>query len=443
MPFASSDRGAGRPVRRRTRTFRPNYLSFAGTYQCNLTCAHCCVPIEWPDRLDIAIALRFLEDAYAHGIDVLGFTGGEPFLYPEFLEAITRRAATLGFRFDKLVTNGVWFESEKHLVKVLRGLKDAGFTGKLGLSVDKFHGSHTHAFALFCCTARKVFDRDNVLSLSYASRQPDQGLEPVHALARALDAVVDWSDVLHRYLLVSPELTMTLNWNHLAPVERAERFAGAWDGAWFEEDYCEGPGQALIVNPRGEVKPCCGFASDLDQLTIGNIHRDTVAQIIRRARKHPYVGKVFREGLTAIRDEILQRQPDAFPAATTNHCYFCWYVLTKNLVALPAGNPGTSRRGRVSLPLAGDAASHPVTQAGASATALLMAFDGKTVFLRRELSEEMPLEKGRVYLVNIAGPSPVEPPRQQMTWQDYQSWIDQLRGDGYTLTAHNLAPCQK
>ena len=66
---------------------------------------------------------------------------------------------------------------------------------------------------------------------------------------------------------------MTLNWNHLAPVERAERLPGGRGTAtWFEEDYCEGPGQALIVNPKGEVKPCCGFASDLDQLTIGNIH---------------------------------------------------------------------------------------------------------------------------------------------------------------------------
>jgi MoaA/NifB/PqqE/SkfB family radical SAM enzyme len=45
-------RGEDRPVNRRTRTFRPNYLSFAGTYQCNLACPHCCVPIEWPDRLD-------------------------------------------------------------------------------------------------------------------------------------------------------------------------------------------------------------------------------------------------------------------------------------------------------------------------------------------------------------------------------------------------------
>src|SRR5437879_13376213 len=100
-------RGEGRPVRRRTRTFRPNYLSFAGTYQCNLACPHCCVPIEWPDRLDIPIALRFLEQAHAAGIEILGFTGGEPFLYPEFVIPLTRRAAPPGFRFAKIQHHGV------------------------------------------------------------------------------------------------------------------------------------------------------------------------------------------------------------------------------------------------------------------------------------------------------------------------------------------------
>jgi hypothetical protein len=330
-------RDSGRPVPRRTRTFRPNYLSFAGTYQCNLTCPHCCVPIEWPDRLEIEVAVRFLEDAHANGIGILGFTGGEPFLYPEFLHTVSRRASRLGFRFDKIVTNGVWFESHQHLNGVLEELADTGFSGKLGLSVDKFHGIRTTDLALFCRTARRVFGRDNIISLSYASRHPDQGLEPVRSLAGLLGAVIDWSPLLGRYLLVSDELTMVLNWNHLAPVERAEKLSGAWDGVWFGEDYCEGPGQALIVNPKGEVKPCCGFASDLDQLTIGNIHTDTVKQIVRRARRHPYVGKVFRKGLTGIRDEILARDPTALPAATSNHCYFCWYVLTRGLAA---GMPG-------------------------------------------------------------------------------------------------------
>src|SRR5262249_42296482 len=157
----------------------------------------------------------------------------------------------LGFRFDKVMTNGVWYRDLGHLKTVLGELAAAGFTGKLGLSVDKFHGVHTAKAADFCRTARRGFGRDRIGSLSYASRAPARGLEPVQALGRELDAVVEWSEVLGRYLLVAPELTITLNWNHLAPVERAERLTGGWDGTWFAEDFCEGPGQALIVNPRG------------------------------------------------------------------------------------------------------------------------------------------------------------------------------------------------
>jgi hypothetical protein len=338
MPI--SERDAGRPVKRLTRTFRPNYVSFAGTYQCNLTCAHCCVPIEWTDRLDIPTAVRFLEDAHRHGIELLGFTGGEPFLYPEFVIALTRRAAQLGFRFDKIVTNGVWFKDETHLQTVLTDLKEAGYTGKIGLGIDKFHGIRTADLVTFCKATRAIFQRDNILSLAYASRDTHVGLEPVHRLAAELGAVVEWSDLLGRYLLVSPDFTMTLNWNHLAPVERAEKLGGDWDGEWFKEDYCEGPGQALIVNPRGDVKPCCGFASDLDQLTIGNIYSDNVEQVVQQGRDHPYVGKIFREGLTAIRDEILERDPEALPGETSNHCYFCWYVLTRGLAESVGGGGG-------------------------------------------------------------------------------------------------------
>jgi len=66
----------------------------------------------------------------------------------------------------------------------------------------------------------------NQLIISYASRAPDLGLEPVRALAQKLAGVVEWSNLLGRYLLVTPDLTITLNWNHLAPVERAERLTG-------------------------------------------------------------------------------------------------------------------------------------------------------------------------------------------------------------------------
>src|SRR5438067_389489 len=188
-----------RPVKRRTRTFRPNYLSFAGTYQCNLACPHCCVPIEWPQRLDITRAVRFLEEAHGYGIRILGFTGGEPFLYPEFLHRLCRRAAELGFQFDKIMTNGVWYADQSHLKAELRALAASGFTGKLGLSVDKFHGIETDRLAGFCQAAREAFERDTIVSISYSSRAPDSGLEPVRALARALDAIIDWSPMTGRW----------------------------------------------------------------------------------------------------------------------------------------------------------------------------------------------------------------------------------------------------
>jgi pyruvate-formate lyase-activating enzyme len=337
-PLSRDDAGRTRADRRRT--FRPNYVSFAGTYQCNLTCAHCCVPIEWTDRLDVGVAVRFLESAHAAGIRTLGFTGGEPFLYPEFLVALSRRGAELALRFDKVMTNGAWHRDPDHLRGVLEGLFAAGFSGRLGLSVDKFHAAPVATIAEFCRIARDVSRRDDVITLAYASRGRHEGLEKVRALAAALGGVLEWSPMLRNYLLVTDDLTMDLNFNHLAPVERAERLGGGWDGEWFEEDWCEGPGQALIVNPRGEVKPCCGFASDLDQLTIGNIHEESAQEIIENARRHPYVAKVFRDGLTAIRDEILARDPGALPGSTTNHCFFCWYALTRGLAAGVPGGGG-------------------------------------------------------------------------------------------------------
>lgn len=337
--------------RRGRRTFSPDYLSFAPTYQCNLRCPHCCVPIEWPDRLDTAAALRFLKQAHAHGIHRLGFTGGEPFLCPDFLVSVCQQAARLQFRFDKLMTNGVWYSDEIELRRVLKDLKQAGYDGKIGLSVDKFHGIQTDKLAVFCRIVREVFAEDTILSLSYASRDPHEGLEPARRLAQALGGSVVWSEWLERYLLVSDDLTMTLCWNHLAQVERAEDLPGnPWDGQWFVEDYCEGPGQALVVNPRGDVKPCCGFASDLEQLTIGNIYRDDVRTIIRRARRHPVVGTIFRRGLSALRDQVLARNPAALPGATSNHCYFCWYILTRGLVeGVPGGGGQVGRwTGRLS-----------------------------------------------------------------------------------------------
>ena len=226
-----------------------------------------------------------------------------------FLLALCRRAAELGFRFDKIMTNGVWHRDAAHLEAVLGELADAASRGKLGLSVDKFHGSHTPKLAEFCrdgpAGLRPRQHPVAVLRQPPSRPGPGAGATPGAGAGRGRRVVGRAAPLSAG----SPDLTMTLNWNHLAPVERAERFTGAWDGDWFEEDYCEGPGQALIVTPRGEVKPCCGFASDLDQLTIGNIHHDTVAEIVR-ARP---AASLCRQGVPRGADGHPRRDPGPRP----------------------------------------------------------------------------------------------------------------------------------
>src|SRR5262249_61162244 len=91
----------------RVRTFRPNYLSFAGTYQCNLSCPHCCVPIEWPDRLDVGTALRFLEEAHPAGVRTPGVTGGGAFPYFRVRDFVGRRAASSRLCFGMVMTERV------------------------------------------------------------------------------------------------------------------------------------------------------------------------------------------------------------------------------------------------------------------------------------------------------------------------------------------------
>jgi hypothetical protein len=65
--------------------------------------------------------------------------------------------------------------------------------------------------------------------------------------------------------------------------------------------------------------------------------------------------------LTAIRDEILARDPTLLPGATSNHCFFCWHVLSRGGYDQTRENPadrlGTGgqweklQSGRISLPL--------------------------------------------------------------------------------------------
>jgi len=87
----------------------------------------------------------------------------------------------------------------------------------------------------------------------------------------------------------------------------------------------------LYVDPNGNVKPCCGFASDLPEMTIGNIYWQSAKEIIRKANSDRFIKAVYGQGLLALRDVYTRCHPTEKLRPTKDHCFFCWYLQKKGI----------------------------------------------------------------------------------------------------------------
>lgn len=301
--------------------FKPIQVLFAPTYRCNLKCRHC-TQLQSAEALDIREAARFLKGCHKQGISEIGFTGGEPFLAPGFLAALSREADRAGMRFDRITTNAGWFQSPAELDQVLGRVIAAGYRGSFCISVDKYHQVPLSKVALFIKRVLDLTGWPESISLVHVD-----DLSRVKKLAAMLKGKINKAGRLEvpagrGFIGLSAKITGI----NLCPVGSAGKLADPRGGKWFREDYCAGPGQLLYVLPAGEVKPCCGFASDLPEMSIGNIYLDSAATIIKNAAGDPFVKLVYGRGLLRLRDIYQAHNPGSKLKPTSDHCYFCWYM---------------------------------------------------------------------------------------------------------------------
>ncbi|MBI5555335.1 MAG: radical SAM protein [Elusimicrobia bacterium] len=306
--------------------FKPTQVLFAPTYQCNLRCAHCNIPGS-NASLPISVGINFLQRCRQAGIKELGFTGGEPFLYPEFIRAVSREAVKLGFRFDRITTNAGWFKNQKNLERTLQQVIEAGYNGMFCVSIDSFHKVPLAKVARFIIATVQMTGRVEGISLVYVG-----SIYKVRGLARLMQGRIS---KIGRLVVPPrqnfPGLSAKITRISLCPIEKAGVLASPWSRKWFKEDFCQGPGQVLYVTPFGEVKPCCGFASDLPEMSLGNIYRQKAGAIIKKAQQDRFIKIVFQQGLLVLRNKYLQDHPQEKLKPTMDHCYFCWYMQKKGV----------------------------------------------------------------------------------------------------------------
>ena len=304
--------------------FNPKEVLLSLTARCNLHCAHCDIE-QKPGSLDKKSAIKFLAACSRYGIKRLGFTGGEPFLELGLMCAISKEAAARGILFSRIMTNGGWFRSDKELVSALGRLFKSGYDGDLCMSVDAFHRQDIKKCASFIRAAAAAWRRNDIVSIAVVKgakeRQTRERLAKLTRLLRGRLVISGGRPAA----IKAGDLFVRISYIDLSPVGKAAALKKPWDGRWFKDDMCRGPGNVLFVLPDGTVKPCCGYASDSSILTIGSIKRDSPEQLVSNARKNRFISSVFSSGLHPIRKR-LENSGIKFPGKTTNHCFFCYYL---------------------------------------------------------------------------------------------------------------------
>lgn len=315
---------------KKNRCFLPTEIIFAATNACNLKCAHCFVP-RTEKKLDAEHAAVFLKRcaASAASIEKIGFSGGEPFLYPQFICRISRAAVENDFLFGRIMTNGVWWDSTAHLKETLRAVYESGFDGKIGLSFDALHNQPLEKIHLFVKEAMQLFGTQAVEIQSVICTDAEKDgrhLEALCELANRLGCGI----TNHTDRRTSRGVLILEGNGIYLPVFRERQSFPPEDGRawksrrWFKDDFCKGPGQILYVHPDGMIAPCCGFANENKHLFIGTIHQP-LETIMRQAEQTEMVRLCFSEGLSS-QIRALKKQGVHFPGRTDDICAFCGFV---------------------------------------------------------------------------------------------------------------------
>lgn len=320
--------------------FKPTEIIFAATSACNLKCQHCFVS-QNPNKLNIESAVNFIADCKNYcdseknitglQIEKIGFSGGEPFLYLDFLCSLIKAAVEKDFMFDRLMTNGVWWNSEEDLNAKLNAIYEAGFDGKIGLSWDIFHNQDFSKIITFISAVHKIFGA-NAVEIQSVIKNNDNFEELIYRLANQLKCSVE-KNINKKtgkgiYLLQNDSVYLPI-YREPQTFQCTEK--DAWQAKkWFKDDYCQGPGNILYVHADGNIAPCCGFANEEKPLFIGNINM-TFEEVINQANENQLVQDCYNTGLEKIRKskEIKSLLKVEKLGKTDDLCTFCQYLCHK------------------------------------------------------------------------------------------------------------------
>jgi len=299
-------------------TFRVGLLL---TERCNIACRHC-----WFDSGPDKTATMTPQEArgyidQARGVPTvewISFTGGEPFLLHEALLDLIGYSSDGGLRTE-CVTNCFWAETEERAVEILGGLVDAGLD-VINISSDDFHQRHIPFDGVRNCyrTAKSLGLKTVIMCAPSRSSTLRIG-----RIAEMLGG--DGIHILGDGEPEAPVSALAVE-TGFVPVGRA---ASIPREEWLVgESPVDGPCRTVLrdvgIAPGGRVLPCCSAASLVEDVTLGNAGKRSLASLIEEAGRRP----VFKALTTIGPAGLAERLGIMEKGRYVSRCHLCYEVLT-------------------------------------------------------------------------------------------------------------------
>lgn len=304
---------------------------FSCTYKCPIKCKYCgaeCGP-EQTDRLTLEDMIAVIDTVYSYGkLELVVFTGGEPFLLGRDLKAAVEYSAKKGL-LTRIVTNAYWAKSHKIAEKVISNYKTAGLT-EINLSCDDYHQEFIPLdrikyaneacikHEIPCLIGHKIM-KDYTLSIEYLENyfgnkfsifNSQSNDNPSNNVISTGYTVPIQSDDMH--LISDEKILYPPNDHH-------------WKSA------CSTILQRVIITPRKELSICCGMIPrKVQEVMFGTLENSTLEELISRANNDLIVNWLALEGPYGLMRFIQKKNPEIqFRDRYVNTCHLCSEILTR------------------------------------------------------------------------------------------------------------------
>jgi MoaA/NifB/PqqE/SkfB family radical SAM enzyme len=260
------------------------------TERCDAACRHCWFNSH-PDRnatMTHEQAKRYIDQAAANGARWVSFTGGEPFLVYDLLQALTAYASGNGL-YSEAVTNCNWAISKEKAHQQLSTLKHAGLD-TLNMSIDDFHQETIPLERVKnSLEAAKKLKLKPVLMITVKNKS-DITAHRIRNLLEDPDIQVLGAEKLPNPSALAME-------THFTPVGRGEKTPRK-DMRYtkVESQPCRRTLTDIGVKPGGDVMPCCGPLAALNEAAIGNLEKESLRDILENAWKDPQLREIHEKG---------------------------------------------------------------------------------------------------------------------------------------------------